>query len=67
MKKRPFWEDLYFPESHYRIEGNKVYFSRGSFEFVTEINDYSEVMREEETEDEEVFFAAGSDWYVYRN
>ena len=63
---RPFWEDLYFPESHYRIEGKKVYFSRGSFDFVTKTEDVSDETLEDESFEEELFFAAGPDWYVRR-
>jgi len=62
---RTSWEDLYFPESHYRIEKDKVYFSRGTFDFITKTEDVSEERYEEEMGEEEVFLAVGEDWWVY--
>lgn len=55
---RPFWEDLYFPSTQYRIKGNKVYFSRGVFDFV---EGNGETLLDDE---EERFYMSERDWDV---
>lgn len=54
---RPFWEDLYFPRTQYRIKGNKVYFSRGAFDFMAE-------NEEKLLDGEERFYMSDKDWDI---